>query len=359
MGTSDRRDIDVLGLFPSTAHAFGGVQQSAADAWDGMAARAGRDRVRRLLYEAGSSKAMAVLRVARMRARPKVVLVWHIHLLKLLPAVDLSRASVQVFLHGIEVWQKLDAVTEWLLRRVDVFVCNSQHTWDRFCSFNPAWAGKRHVVVPLGTGVPLTDAPAPDSTPAVLMLARLDKREDYKGHREVLAAWPEVLASEPRAKLWIVGDGDLRDELEAIARQTAIAKSVTFFGKVTIEERDRLLMSCRCLAMPSRGEGFGLVYLEAMRVGRPCLVSTVDAGREVVNPPEAGIAVDIEDVDATAAALVDLTRDGARWETWSANARARYEREFTAAHFQQRLADAIYGGTTVASVAETLSNATA
>jgi glycosyltransferase involved in cell wall biosynthesis len=51
---------------------------------------------------------------------------------------------------------------------------------------------------------------------------------------------------------------------------------------VTEEEKQDLLRRCRCFAMPSRNEGFGLVYLEAMRLGRPCLVSDCDAGREIV-----------------------------------------------------------------------------
>ncbi|MGH7135613.1 MAG: glycosyltransferase, partial [Pirellulales bacterium] len=100
---------------------------------------------------------------------------------------------------------------------------------------------------------------------------------------------------------------------------------------------DELLAGARCLAMPSRGEGFGLVYLEAMRLGRPCLVSDGDAGREVVNAPEAGLAVDTRDLDGVADALVRLLSGGDQWQSWSAAARRRYEQNFTAEHFQRRL----------------------
>ena len=98
-----------------------------------------------------------------------------------------------------------------------------------------------------------------------------------------------------------------------------------------------MIGEARCLALPSRGEGFGLVYLEAMRLGRPCLASTVDAGREVVNPPEAGLAVDPENLTAISDAIVRLLTPGAEWQAWSQSAKARYESEFTAKHFEERL----------------------
>ncbi len=94
--------------------------------------------------------------------------------------------------------------------------------------------------------------------------------------------------------------------------------------------------------MPSRGEGFGLVYLEAMRLGRPCLVSTVDSGHEVVNPPEAGLAVSREDPNEIADAVISLMTPGPAWARWSAQARARYEAEFTAGRFHQRLLAALF-----------------
>src|SRR5205807_1336757 len=106
--------------------------------------------------------------------------------------------------------------------------------------------------------------------------------------------------------------------------------------------KEGLLQSCRCLALPSRGEGFGLVYLEAMRVGRPSLVSNLDAGREVINPPEAGLAIDPDNQQELTTALCRLLTDGQEWDRWSRQARERYENNFTTAHFQNRLMTALF-----------------
>ncbi|MCS7312722.1 MAG: glycosyltransferase family 4 protein, partial [Acidobacteria bacterium] len=169
------------------------------------------------------------------------------------------------------------------------------------------------------------------------MVSRLARREDYKGHREVIAAWPRVLKYIPEARLSIIGDGDLRPELERWARSMGLTSHIHFWGWVPEDRKEALIAESRCLVMPSRGEGFGLVYLEAMRMGRPCLVSPFDAGREVVNPPEAGLAADPQNPDELAQAVCRLLTPGPEWDRWSAQARARYESYFTARHFQERL----------------------
>src|SRR5439155_7432923 len=116
--------------------------------------------------------------------------------------------------------------------------------------------------VNLGIDAPLRAAiPALSHVPAVLMIGRLLRSEDYKGHREMIAAWPLVLRQIPEAELWIAGAGDLRRELEATVQTRGLGHCVRFFGQVSENKKQKLLAQCRCLAMPSRGEGFGLAYL--------------------------------------------------------------------------------------------------
>ena len=134
--------------------------------------------------------------------------------------------------------------------------------------------------------------------PAALMLGRLLRAEAYKGHREVIAAWPGVREHIPGAELWIAGDGDLRPDLERSA-----GAGVIFWGRVPEAKKAELL----ALPLPGAAEPGGRIWLGisgTLRVGRPCLVSDRDAGREVVHPPEAGLAVNPTDAAAVATALV-------------------------------------------------------
>ena len=244
--------------------------------------------------------------------------------------------KVKVFLHGIEAWKKIPAWHKYFLRHVDHFISNSQFTWDRFIQFNPEFSKVEHDVVHLGIGEP-TDYVDPDTEVAgALIIGRMSKSEDYKGHRELMSVWPQVRQQLANAELWIAGTGDLQPELERLAKGQ---EGICFFGKVTEEKKQELLRRCRCLAMPSRNEGFGLVYLEAMRLGRACLVSDCDAGREVV--AQCGIEVDSNDSEKLCNNVVRLLVGGKNGNTMGKLAYQLYGERFTTNKFLARFSEAI------------------
>ena len=355
----------VLCLFPSfTNGTTGGVQVSGRIAWDAvrraMEERGGQARLlsygrdgqkgaaragRRIAEHAGLvSSRLGAVRTALARSwDADLVLVWHVGLLRLLPFLRIGRSRVVLFLHGIEVWRRPTWITRSLLGQVHQFLSNSAHTRRRFLDFHPWLSDVPHRLVPLGLETPAPARPAPTDPPAALMLGRLLRSEDYKGHREMIRAWPHVRQTVPHAQLWIAGEGDLKPALEETTRQLGLRDAVRFCGPVCEDEKRELVERCRCLALPSRGEGFGLVYLEAMRMGRPCLVSTCDAGREVVSPPECGLEANPRDIASLAHAAGRLVTPGADWERWSAAACRRYEQAFTRSHFQKRLVESLLG----------------
>jgi phosphatidylinositol alpha-1,6-mannosyltransferase len=344
--------MSIVILFPDLDPKKGGVQVSGIDvvsAFDvatlsgivyGTDPTAALKRLRVTVIDA--RKTRLVRRVLKRRWREDTALIWHLGMLKLLPFLRGFRGRVVVFLHGIEVWRPHGWLTRRLLRRVDLFLSNSDYTWERFLTHAPFLRDRPHVTTPLGFGEPLSgSSPIPSSRPSAVVLGRIEKNEDYKGHRELIGAWPAVLARIPDAKLEIVGDGDLRPDLEILAHRANLRESVQFHGRVSEDVKGMLLSDSRCLALPSRGEGFGIVYLEALRLGRPCLVSDCDAGQEVVNPPESGLAVDVRNPDALSTGIVRLLGDGEDWQKWSEAARRRYEQNYTAARFLERIRNAV------------------
>jgi phosphatidyl-myo-inositol dimannoside synthase len=342
----------VLVLSPALSP-IGGVQLSGRLAWETISRASSRNGADARLVMYGKpelsshrnvatawSRPTAIFLAVRARRTARTILVWHLDLVKLLPFARRPGTRVFIYLHGVEAFRRIGCITRRALRPGDVFLTNTDFTWRRFVEANPLFSGAIHARVPLGLNGP---APAiePRRTPAALMIGRLRRNEDYKGHREVIAAWNAVRERLPGAELWIAGEGDLRLPLEREAQGRGLAGSVRFLGTVSDAEKDELLRRCRCLAMPSTGEGFGLVYVEAMRAGRPCLVSTLDAGQEVVNPPEAGLAVDPRRSEDVAAALARLLTEGPEWQQWSDAARARYASRYTRAHFERRLMDVL------------------
>src|SRR5439155_2156609 len=105
--------LEIVGLFPSaTRNSFGGVQASGRDGWSGIVNRVGTGQAHAFSYEAGTSKTKAVLQALGHRRRAEVVLVWHLHLLKLLPVLDSSSSRIVLFLHGIEAWRRHDPLIQ-------------------------------------------------------------------------------------------------------------------------------------------------------------------------------------------------------------------------------------------------------
>src|SRR5581483_8773518 len=160
------------------------------------------------------SKAAAIWKLLRVRVKPRVILVWHLGLLKLVPLLRAPRARLVVFLHGIEAWRAQDALTQRTLARVNLLLANSTFTYLRFLDFVPAVRTISHIVTPLGIDTPCLNSFPPSTEPILLMLSRLDKGEDYKGHRELIGAWRLVREQIPNAQLWIAGNGNLRPDLQ-------------------------------------------------------------------------------------------------------------------------------------------------
>ena len=215
----------MLGIFPAFGDGqIGGIEASAAAAWEAIS----RDGNAQLFtYVNGStnwnlnyySQLRGILRARQIDGRASELLVWHLGLLKLLPFIPHQPDRIVVYLHGIEAWKPQDRLTRKLLNRVSLFLCNSEHTWTQFLLHNPSLTGAPHSLVPLGLDEVMEIETQPPETRAIgLIVSRLSKGEDYKGHREVIDAWPLVLQRQPDAELWIAGDGDLLPELQEMVK---------------------------------------------------------------------------------------------------------------------------------------------
>src|SRR5262249_26087317 len=153
-------------------------------------------------------------------------------------------------------------------------LANSAHTARRFVEANPAFGGRSIGVCHLGAPDEVDDGAGPETAdgPApgfALIVGRMAAAERYKGHDLLLDVWPKVAAAVPDARMVVVGGGDDRARLEA--RAAALGGGVVFAGSLAPAALARRYRECAFFVMPSRGEGFGIVYLEAMRAGKACI----------------------------------------------------------------------------------------
>jgi glycosyltransferase involved in cell wall biosynthesis len=142
---------------------------------------------------------------------------------------------------------------------------------------------------------------ATDDTPVIGTIAHLSEK---KGHRDLFAAMPIVCRDFPQAQFWIVGQGQLRDELESTARRDGTINNVRFLGF----RRDMadIMQAIDVMALPSHREPCALVYIEAALMRKPILACRAGGAPESVADGETGLLVPVRDSQAIAAALCQL-----------------------------------------------------
>ena len=270
------------------------------------------------------------------------VLVMHMHVAPVAIPLLVRGARVNVFLHGVESWRSLTAAERYVVARSERVIANSHHTADRFIDCNPWFKRASVEVCPLGIPpVQQHDDDRPDENVA-LMVARMSSEDRYKGHERLVRAWPLVRAHVPDAELVLVGDGDDRPRLEAIAREAGVGDVVRFVGDVDDAELDAWYRRCAFFVLPSDREGFGLVLLEAMRAGKACIAAD-GAAAEIVVDEVTGLVVAADDQGALATAMTRLFLNRELRARFGRNGQARFRQTFTSRHFADRLRQLVAG----------------
>jgi phosphatidylinositol alpha-1,6-mannosyltransferase len=144
----------------------------------------------------------------------------------------------------------------------------------------------------------------------ILTVGRLAAAERYKGHDRLIAAFPGILARVPDAAYLIVGSGDDRSRLERLAREAGVADHVMFAGHVPDEELPDYLALAHVFAMPSTGEGFGIVFLEAAASGLPVIGGNRDGSVDALAEGKTGRLVNPYSRENIEAAVVEALGRG-------------------------------------------------
>src|SRR5262249_39829401 len=126
----------------------------------------------------------------------------------------------------------------------------------------------------------ITAAPPQERPPALLFLGRSDHLF-AKGQDVLIDVWPDVTSKVPNAKLIFVGGGTHLSKLIEMANASRAAANIEILGFVSDAEIEAVWSRATAFAMLSSVEGFGLVFIEAMRRGVPVLASIEDASPEV------------------------------------------------------------------------------
>jgi phosphatidyl-myo-inositol dimannoside synthase len=330
--------VKILALMPDSYSGFGGIAQYNRDLLDALSGMHGVQEVLTLPRLAAPNSRPGPSKVTErpvpgnpiryvaealklyLTSRPNLILCGHINLL--LVAVLLKKISgrpIVLEAYGIEAWEYGGTARLWALGQVDLIITISRYTRARLM----AWSGLAPDAVKVLPNAIRLEHYLPANKPGYLIeryglagkrvllsLGRLDARERYKGHDRIIPLLPRLATKFPDLIYLIVGDGDDRPRLEELVRKVGVEERVVFAGRVPEGEKVDHYNLADAFAMPSSGEGFGFVFLEAAACGVPVLGGGNDGGRDALADGRVGVMVDPGVVSELAVGLEQVLLKG-------------------------------------------------
>lgn len=243
-----------------------------------------------------------------------ILICGHINLLPIAwPLAKIFSLPICLIIHGIDAWQPTkNRFANYFAQKTDYVVSVSKITLERF----QGWAGsnqKKTWVLPNCVDLSqFSPGPKPpnlieryglSNKKVIMTLGRMPGLDRCKGFDEVIEILPGLLRKMPNLVYLIAGDGPDRERLHKKALDLGLDKQVVFTGMVSETEKTSHYCLADAFVMPSRGEGFGIVLLEAMSCGVPVVASMSDGGREALREGELGQLVDPADPEQLADAI--------------------------------------------------------
>ena len=359
----------VIGLFPEL-DAPGGVQRvgrhlaavltefASSRGWDcrllslndspelHRIAVGGREFVFTGCEKAKGRFAVTALRTAKRDAH--LVLAGHPNLAPVVQAMRLVAPKMKciVCTHGVEVWEPLGWLRRSALRRANLVLAPSRDTAEQV-AIQQEVARERIRVLPWALDPQFealiaanAAATPPKNFPSgrvILTTGRWVAAERYKGMDTLITALPRLLTTWPELQLVLAGSGDDRAWLEDFAEKNGVERHVHFLSELSNSELAACYAACEIFALPSRGEGFGLVYLEAMACGKPVIGGTHGGAPELIQDGVTGYLVPHGDPIQLATALQTLLADPQHAREMGARGRQTVDHEYRFQNFAKAL----------------------
>jgi phosphatidylinositol alpha-1,6-mannosyltransferase len=290
----------------------------------------------------GAARGKARFAASAMRAarrRPKIVLAAHPNLAPIARSMQLiaPRMKSIICTHGVEVWEPLPFVRRQALRHANLVLSPSRATADFVATLQGVPANRVRVLpwaldpdfetgIAKHSGSKLPSGFPPN--PVILTVGRWLAAERYKGMDTLIMALPRLLLHWPDLQLVLVGEGDDSQWLVDIARESGVSMHVHFLTGLSYGELSACYAAADIFALPSRGEGFGFVYLEAMARSKPVIGGAHGGAPEVIQDGVTGYLVQHGDSIQLATSLDAILSNPELAAQMGKRGRERVEKEF-------------------------------
>ena len=244
--------------------------------------------------------------------RPDLIVFGHVSLAPLLLIPTTRDSKTCVFAYGIEVWQSPGLAVQRALRRADAVMAISEYTRSELlkqvrvnpdkvslfpCSLDPHWLPEA------------IDYESPEGVPVILTVCRLNKDDAYKGVDSVISSLPAVVKECGPVAYRIAGQGDDVSRLKTLAEELNVSALVTFAGELSEDALRAEYRRCSMFVMPSEGEGFGIVFLEAMAHAKPVIGGAHGGTPSVITHGETGLLVSRLDIEELSQSIIRILKD--------------------------------------------------
>lgn len=267
------------------------------------------------------SKIKFVLQAMRLAMHhPRIVIAAHPNLA--VPARWMKKLSPAtrtiVLCHGVEVWGPLPSRRTAALLAADMVLAPSTYTAEKLRSVQGVSSEQIRVLPwPLGAEMlklseNASNLPLPKNFPegrVILTVGRWAAAERYKGVDNLVRAMPQLLISFPELQLVAIGGGDDLPRLKTIAAELGVTPSVHFLEGISRPQLAACYAHSEIFALPSTGEGFGIVFLEAMAFGLPVVGAPAGGITDLVQDEVNGLLVPRADAPALVETLSRILRD--------------------------------------------------
>ncbi|MGB7441347.1 MAG: glycosyltransferase [Coleofasciculaceae cyanobacterium] len=249
--------------------------------------------------------------------RPSLILCGHLNFAPVAFWIHrLTGIPYWILVYGVDAWDIRDKWKIKALHTAEKIVSISAYTRDRLIEEQNLSPDKIPLLPVTFDASKFAIAPKPDyllkryglqpEQPVILTVTRLAGADRYKGYDQILQALPKIRRQIPNVHYIIVGKGDDRPRIEQLITQLNLQDCVTLTGFIPDEELCDHYNLCDVFAMPSKGEGFGIVYLEALACGKPTLGGNQDGAIDALCHGELGVLINPDDVSAIAQNLTQI-----------------------------------------------------
>jgi glycosyltransferase involved in cell wall biosynthesis len=251
--------------------------------------------------------------------RPDLILCNHINFAPLASFYKkIFKVNFVVICHGVEVWDIKSTLKKESLRQAKIIISVSKFTTQKLENQIPELEDNKKIfLLPNSVNEKefypkqkpqwlLDKYKLTDKNKVILTVARLSSADKYKGYDKVIQALPKILEQIPEARYMIVGDGDDINRIKELIESLSLQNHVILTGKV--KETVDYYNIADVFVMPSKGEGFGIVFIEALACGVPVIAGNKDASKEALLNGELGILVYPDNVDEIAEAIIKVLK---------------------------------------------------